>query len=143
MARARGVQAALIALSIRRRGVVLALALLLAGLAAWSVRDARTDVFPEFAAKMVKVQTEAPGLSPEQVELLVTDPLEAASSGLLGVKQVASKSLPGISILKLYFGADTKLQEDRWRVAQHLASVHLPTGVGPPRLIPLTSSTGT
>ncbi|MDD4885485.1 MAG: efflux RND transporter permease subunit, partial [Thiomonas sp.] len=143
MARARGVQTALIAFSIRRRGVVLALAALLAALSAWSVRDARTDVFPEFAAKMVKVQTEAAGLSPEQVELLVTNPLEAASSGLLGVKQVASKSLPGISILKLYFEADTKLQDDRWRVAQHLASVHLPAGVGPPRLIPLTSSTGT
>ena len=57
-----GLQAALIARSIRHRGVVLALAVLLAALAAWSVRDARTDVFPEFAAKMVKVQTEAPGL---------------------------------------------------------------------------------
>lgn len=143
MARAHGLQAALIALAIRRRGVVLALAALLSLLAAWSARDARTDVFPEFAAKMVKVQTEAPGLSPEQVELLVTDPLEAASSGLLGVKQVASKSLPGISILKLYFDADTRLQDDRWRVAQRLASVHLPPGVGAPRLIPLTSSTST
>ncbi len=143
MARASGLQAALIALSIRRRGVVLALAVLLAALAVNVARTASTDVFPEFAAKMVKVQTEATGLSPEQVELLVTNPLEAASSGLLGVKQVASKSLPGISILKLYFEADTQLQEDRWRVAQHLASVHLPAGVGPPRLIPLTSSTGT
>jgi len=140
---ARGLQAALIGASIRRRGLVLTLALLLTLLAAWSVRDARTDVFPEFAAKMVKVQTEAPGLSPEQVELLVTDPLEAAASGLLGVKQVASKSLPGISILKLYFAAGTSLQADRWRVAQHLAAVHLPAGTGPPRLIPLTSSTGT
>ena len=143
MARTSGWQAALIALSIRRRGVVLALAVLLAALAVNVARTASTDVFPEFAAKMVKVQTEATGLSPEQVELLVTNPLEAASSGLLGVKQVASKSLPGISILKLYFEADTQLQEDRWRVAQHLASVHLPAGVGPPRLIPLTSSTGT
>jgi CzcA family heavy metal efflux pump len=143
MARASGLQAALIASSIRRRGVVLALAALLAALAVNVARTASTDVFPEFAAKMVKVQTEATGLSPEQVELLVTNPLEAASSGLLGVRQVASKSLPGISILKLYFEADTKLQEDRWRVAQHLASVHLPAGVGPPRLIPLTSSTGT
>ena len=131
MARASGLQAALIALSIRRRGVVLALAVLLAALAVNVARTASTDVFPEFAAKMVKVQTEATGLSPEQVELLVTNPLEAASSGLLGVKQVASKSLPGISILKLYFEADTQLQEDRWRVAQHLASVHLPAGVGP------------
>lgn len=143
MARTSGWQAALIALSIRRRGVVLALAVLLAALAVNVARTASTDVFPEFAAKMVKVQTEATGLSPEQVELLVTNPLEAASSGLLGVKQVASKSLPGISILKLYFEDDTQLQEDRWRVAQHLASVHLPAGVGPPRLIPLTSSTGT
>ncbi len=139
----RGIQAALLRLSIRRRGVVLTLAVLLALLAANVARTARTDVFPEFAAKMVKVQTEAPGLSPEQVELLVTDPLEAAASGLLGVRQVASKSLPGISILKLYFEADTRLQDDRWRVAQHLASVQLPAGAGPPRLIPLTSSTGT
>ncbi|MHB1666382.1 efflux RND transporter permease subunit [Thiomonas sp.] len=143
MARARGLQAALIGASIHRRGVVLTLAALLAALAVNFSRQASTDVFPEFAAKMVKVQTEAPGLSPEQVELLVTDPLEAASSGMLGVKQVASKSLPGLSILKLYFESGTKLQDDRWRVAQHLATVHLPTGVGAPQLIPLTSSTGT
>ncbi|SCC91669.1 Acriflavin resistance protein [Thiomonas sp. X19] len=143
MARARGLQAALIGASIHRRGVVLALAVLLAALAVNFSRQATTDVFPEFAAKMVKVQTEAPGLSPEQVELLVTDPLEAASSGMLGVKQVTSKSLPGLSILKLYFESGTKLQDDRWRVAQHLATVHLPTGVGAPQLIPLTSSTGT
>ncbi|WP_079417536.1 efflux RND transporter permease subunit [Thiomonas intermedia] len=143
MARARGLQAALIGASIHRRGVVLTLAVLLAALAVNFARQASTDVFPEFAAKMVKVQTEAPGLSPEQVELLVTDPLEAASSGMLGVKQVTSKSLPGLSILKLYFESGTKLQDDRWRVAQHLATVHLPTGVGAPQLIPLTSSTGT
>ncbi|OZB44683.1 MAG: acriflavin resistance protein [Thiomonas sp. 15-66-11] len=143
MARARGLQAALIGASIHRRGVVLTLAVMLAALAVNFSRQASTDVFPEFAAKMVKVQTEAPGLSPEQVELLVTDPLEAASSGMLGVKQVTSKSLPGISILKLYFESGTKLQDDRWRVAQHLATVHLPTGVGAPQLIPLTSSTGT
>ncbi len=143
MARARGLQAALIGASNHRRGVVLTLAVMLAALAVNFSRQASTDVFPEFAAKMVKVQTEAPGLSPEQVELLVTDPLEAASSGMLGVKQVTSKSLPGISILKLYFESGTKLQDDRWRVAQHLATVHLPTGVGAPQLIPLTSSTGT
>ncbi len=143
MARSRGLQAALIGASIHRRGVVLTLAVLLAALAVNFSRHASTDVFPEFAAKMVKVQTEAPGLSPEQVELLVTDPLEAASSGMLGVKQVTSKSLPGLSILKLYFESRTKLQDDRWRVAQHLATVHLPTGVGAPQLIPLTSSTGT
>ncbi len=138
-----GLQAALIGASIHRRGVVLTLAVLLAALAVNFSRQATTDVFPEFAAKMVKVQTEAPGLSPEQVELLVTDPLEAASSGMLGVRQVTSKSLPGISILKLYFESGTKLQDDRWRVAQHLATVHLPTGVGAPQLIPLSSSTGT
>ena len=143
MARIRGIQAALIAASIRRRGVVAALAALLSLLAVNISRHAATDVFPEFAPKLVTVQTEAPGLTPLQVESLVTQPLEAAANGMLGVKQVLSKSMAGISVLKIHFRAGTALEADRWRVAQRLAAVRLPPGVNPPRLTPLTSSTGT
>jgi CzcA family heavy metal efflux pump len=143
MAAQQGLQAALIGASVRRRGVVVALALLLGALALLVARGAATDVFPEFAPTVVKVQTRAPGFSPKQVELLVTDPLEQAASGLLGVRRVVSRSSPGLSVLSIQFRAGGSLQADRWRVAQRLAVVRLPPGVAAPRLTPLSSSTGT
>ena len=143
MARPRGLQAALVAASVRNRGMVAALAVLFTLLALLAASRAATDVFPEFAPKVVKVQTRAPGMSPEQVELLVTDPLEAAAGGLLGVRRVLSRSTPGLSVLSIRFGGSASLQADRWRVAQRLAGVRLPPGAGSPRLTPLSSSTGT
>jgi Cu/Ag efflux pump CusA len=71
-----GLQAAVIAFSIRFRGVVIALGLLLLGYGASTLLSAKYDVFPEFAPPQVSIQTEAPGLTPEQVEMLVTTPIE-------------------------------------------------------------------
>src|SRR3954468_691203 len=88
---------ALIANSVRLRVVVLALCVVLLAVGSRGVRRAPLAVFPQFAARGVGVQTEAPGLSTDEVESLVTVPVENALNGLPPVKTVRSKSVLGLS----------------------------------------------
>jgi len=139
------VQAWIIDLAIRRRRAVLALALLLAVWGLWSLGGARYDVFPEFAPPEVGIQAEAPGLTPTQVETLVTRPLEAALAGAPGVRSLRSTSIQGLSVLSVLFDPSSDIYLDRQVVAERLASAaaDLPRGIKPPGLTPLTSSTST
>ncbi len=73
---------ALVGLSLRYRWVVLGLSLLLLGWGAYGAKNAKYDVFPDFVPPQVTIQAEAPGFTPEQVELLVTRPIEAAVNGV-------------------------------------------------------------
>ncbi len=134
---------AFIGAAIRLRGVVIALALLLAGYGVFALRAARLDVFPEFAPPQVQVQTEAPGLSPGQVEVRVTQPLENRLTGLPGIRTERSKSFQGLSMITLTFSAGTDIYRARQAVAEQIsgAAATLPQGVNPPALLPLTSST--
>src|SRR6516225_189716 len=95
--------ASIIRFSLRFRGAVYALALMLAGFGLFTLTQARRDVYPEFAPPTAVVQTEAPGLSSEQVELLVTTPVESQLGGTQGVQAMRSKSLQGFSIVTLTF----------------------------------------
>ncbi len=88
-----GIQAALIRFAIRFRGVIIALAIVLLGYGAYTLQRAKYDVFPEFAPPQVSIQTEAPGLAAEQVEILVTQPLENSLNGALGVSTIRSSSI--------------------------------------------------
>src|SRR3954453_18562443 len=88
---------ALIANSVRLRVVVLAACVVLLVVGSRSIRRAPLDVFPEFAPPLVEIQTEAPGLSTEEVESLVTVPIENALNGTPHVKVVRSKSVLGLS----------------------------------------------
>jgi len=131
--------------SLYNRLIVLSLAalLLLVGLVA--ANRSPLDVFPEFAPPHVVVQTEAPGLSAEEVEALVTVPLEYALNGTSYLTTLRSSSAPGISVITAIFAEGSELLTDRMLVNERLTSVMgtLPQGVGPPRLTPMTSSTGT
>ena len=80
---------AIVAFSLRHRGIVIALALVTLVWGGRTAYNAELDVFPDFVPPQVVVQTEAPGLSPEQVELLVTRPIESAVNGL-GDRALAS-----------------------------------------------------
>src|SRR5258708_8744103 len=93
----------LVGFSLRNRFVVLALAglLLIGGL--YVMADSPLDVFPEFAPPQVTVETEAPGLSAEEVESLVTARLELAVNGSPGLERLRSISLPGVSSLTAVF----------------------------------------
>jgi len=137
--------ASIVRLSVRRPGVAVALALLLLLYGGFRLDSASLDIFPEFSAKRVIVQTEAPGFSPEQVEALATLPVEKSLSGLIGLQSIRSESLQGLSVVTAVFEDGTDLNLNRQRVGERLASLQsqLPPGAGPPLMVPLSSSSAT
>ena len=88
--RIAGLQAFIIRFSLRFRGIIVALCLLLLAYGIYDLDQASYDAFPEFAPAQVDVQTEAPGLSAEQVETLVTRPIEAVINGVPNLQRTAS-----------------------------------------------------
>jgi CzcA family heavy metal efflux pump len=134
---------AIIRFSLRFRGVIYALAVLLTGYGLYTLTRAKLDVFPEFAPPMSIVQTEAPGLSSEQVETLVTQPVENALAGMVGLQSMRSKSLQGLSAITVVFDSRANLLQVRQLVAERVNALAatLPAGVQPPRLLPLTTTT--
>ncbi|AIT81814.1 efflux RND transporter permease subunit [Novosphingobium pentaromativorans] len=108
-----------------------------------TVMKARYDVFPEFVPPQAVVQTEAPGMTPEQVEALVTRPLEAVVNGANGVAMVRSESVPGLSVINVTFVDGSDPYRARQVIAEAVAEAasQLPAGVDAPKLTPLTSST--
>ncbi len=121
--------------SLRHRGVVVALACLFTAYAVYVLGRARYDVFPEFAPPEVSINTEAPGLTPEQVEALVTRPVEEAVNGVPGILAMRSNSLQGVSVVTLQFDPALDVHLDRQLVSERLATLagQLPRGIGPPR----------
>src|SRR5262245_28423265 len=99
----------LVSTSLRLRVVVLAASIVLLIVGSRALRNAPLDVFPEFAPPYVEIQTEAPGLSTEEVESLISMPLENALNGAAGVKLIRSKSVLGLSSVVLYFSEGTNL----------------------------------
>lgn len=140
-----GPQAAIVWFAIRFRGVVLAVACAVFGYGLFALGHARYDVFPEFAPPQVAIQTEAPGLSPEQVEILVTQPIETSINGLAGVEAMRSGSIQGLSVITVVFHPGTDVYRARQLVTERLAVVagQLPQGIRPPTMTPLTSSAST
>src|SRR5438094_9433200 len=94
---------AIVAWSIRNHIVVVALAVFLIVLGVYAADHAKLDVFPEFAPPQVVIQTDAPGLSPSEVEQLVTLPLETAVNGIPRLDVLRSQSIQGLSVIKIFF----------------------------------------
>lgn len=142
MSAAAGPQAAVIRWAIRFRGIVIALACVLVAYGVHALGRAKYDVFPEFAPPQVSIQTEAVGLTPEQVEVLVTRPIENAISGVPGLRTVRSASIQGLSVVTVFFESSSDIYRDRQVVAERLAAAaqELPQGIQPPIMTPLTSS---
>lgn len=134
-----------VALSVRFRGIVVALAVLLLGYGIYKLSSSSLDIFPEFAPKQVIIQTEAQGLTAEQVEVLVTQPLENALGGLVGTESIRSQSIPSLSVVILTFYDSTDIYLDRQLVSERLLGLNnaLPDNIGPPLMVPLESSSGT
>ena len=131
--------------SVRYAGVIVSLSILLLLYGGYRLSKTGLDIFPEFSPKLVIIQTESPGLSAEQVEVLVTQPLESALGGQVGLESISSQSIQGLSVVSLIFEEDTDLYLDRQLVAERIANVatQLPQGAGPPIMVPLTSSSST
>lgn len=137
--------AAIIRFSIRYYGIVIALSVLLLSYGCYRFTQAGLDIFPEFAPKRVIIQTEAPGFSAEQVEILVTQQIENAVMGLIGLQTVRSESIQGLSIVTAIFSEDSDIYRNRQMVSERLTSVsgNLPAGIGTPMAVPLSSSSAT
>jgi CzcA family heavy metal efflux pump len=137
--------AGLIRACARRRGIVIGLALALVVAGTRALGTAKLDIFPEFAPPQVSIQTEAPGLSTEQVELLVTKPLEDAINGVEGISALRSQSIQGLSVITAVLGEGVEVHRARQAVGERLIEVsqRLPSGVRAPVLSPLTSSSST
>lgn len=130
--------------SIRRPGVVVALALTLVAYGIFVLTRAHLDVFPEFSPAQVVIQTESPGLSTELVEIQVSQPIENALAGLPGLESLRSQSIPGLSVVHVFFPEGSDAYRNRQVVAERLAGLagQLPPGIVP-AITPLTSSAST
>ncbi len=132
----------LISTALRQRVLVIMAAIAMLVWGARTARETSLDVFPEFAPPTVEVQTEAPGLSTEEVESLVTMPLENALNGMSWLRTIRSKSVLGLSSVVLLFEQGTDLFKARQAVAERLpgAAGRLPVVAKPPVLLqPLSS----
>ncbi|MBD2319862.1 efflux RND transporter permease subunit [Phormidium tenue] len=103
------------------------------------------DVFPPFAPPQVEIQTEAAGLAPEEVESLVTLPIESAINGTAGVSAVRSSSAASISVVRVIFNWGTDIYQARQLVTERLQSARskLPASVETPQIAPISSPIGT
>ncbi len=129
--------------SLRFRGVVVVLACVLIGYGIYVAGHAKLDVFPNFVPPEVSVQTEAPGLAAEQVEVLVTRPLENTINGLGSMESMRSESIAGLSVITAVFKEGTDIFQARQMLNEKLTATsgELPAGVKTPQMSPLMSST--
>lgn len=129
--------------ALRQRVLVLALAAALVAFGIHAVGRTPLDVFPEFAPPLVEIQTEAPGLSTEDVESLVTVPLESALNGISWLETLRSKSVLGLSSVVCIFQEGTDLMRARQLVQERVAAMvpRLPSIARVPIIMPPLSST--
>ena len=132
----------LVSSALRFRTLVVAAAVALIVVGVRTADDVPLDVFPEFAPPRVEIQTEAPGLATEEVEALVTVPIENSLNGIPFLDHVRSKSVLGLSSVQLYFKRGSDLITARNLVNERLSqtAARLPKVVNPPVILPPLSS---
>lgn len=130
--------------SLRNRLVVIGLSVLLLVFGTYSTSQMEVDIFPDLTAPTVTVITEAHGMAPEEVERLVTFPIETSVNGATHVRRVRSSTAAGISIVWVEFEWGTDIYQARQVVTEKLSTVtgKLPVGVSQPILAPNTSIMG-
>jgi Cu/Ag efflux pump CusA len=124
--------------------VVVLAGLTLTAATLWWVRDLPVEIFPALTPAETVIQAEAPGLVAEQVEQLVTRPIENALGGVPGVAAIRSTSVQGLSVVTLDIAQGARPGPIRQTVVERLGEVAgaLPPGVAAPRIAPFTAATG-
>lgn len=134
----------IIKFSIENKLLVAITALLISVAGAYTLQHMDMDVFPDLTAPTVVVMTEAHGMAPEEVERLVSFPIETAVNGATGIRRVRSSSAQGFSLVWVEFDWDMDVYNARQIVGEKLQTVagQLPTGSGTPTLMPQASIMG-
>ena len=134
---------AVIRFALQQRLLVIAVSIFLVAFGAWQTMQMPIDVFPDLNRPRVVIMTEALGMAPEEVESLITFPIETTMNGANGVEAVRSSSGVGISVVYVEFAYGTDIYTDRQIVAERMQMVQdrLPQGIQP-QLAPISSIMG-
>src|SRR5215475_6557433 len=119
--------------ALKQRLVIVVVAAIALGFGVNATRKLSVDAFPDVTNIQVQVATEVPGRSPDEVERIVTVPVEIGMTGLPGMTEMRSQNEPGLSIVTLVFTDNTPLYFARQLVSERLSDVrsHLPEGIVP------------
>jgi len=131
----------LIRFSIRYPGIIIGISIIIIAYGLYQIKQSPLNVFPEFSPTQVIIQTESPGFSSDLVETLVSKPIEQVISGTIGLKQIRSQSIPGLSVITLIFNENTNIYQNRQSISEKLSTITdiMPNSVVP-IITPLTSS---
>jgi len=132
----------LIDISLKFKLLVIVLFLSIVALGYKSYLEIPVDAFPDITPKQVVIYTESPGNSAEDIEKLITYPIESAVSGMAGVKMIMSNSIFGLSYVSIFFEDELDTYFLRQLVSERLTSVDIPSGWGKPLLGPNTTGLG-
>jgi cobalt-zinc-cadmium resistance protein CzcA len=130
--------------SLRNRMVVLLLGAIVMGAGYYSYKQLPVDAFPDASPNLVQIFTVTEGLAPEEIEKYVTYPVEAAMTGLPGVRKIRSVSNFGLSVVNVYFDDDIDIYFARQVVGERLqeAREQIPEGFGEPQMGPISTAMG-
>jgi cobalt-zinc-cadmium resistance protein CzcA len=134
----------LIEFALKQRILVLVIAVAIVGLGLYQYSRLPVDAFPDISPIMVPIFAEAHGMAPEEIERLITFPIESKMNGLPGVINIKSTSAFGMAVIYVYFNDQTEMYFARQIVGERLSSAmaELPAGLEPPTLGPISSGLG-
>ena len=132
----------IIDISLKYKLLVITLFLVISVFGFKAYQEIPVDAFPDITPKQVVIYTESPGNSAEDIEKLITYPIESAVSGMAGVKLIMSNSIFGLSYVSVFFEDNMDIYFLRQIVSERLNSVDIPAGWGQPKLGPNTTGLG-